>query len=145
MKICFITGTRADFGKLRPVISEFIKRGHDLKIFVTGMHLFDEFGLTIEEVKNHFNELVYTFKNQDLDDPHTKVFIRTLVGLDEFNEAYKPELVFVHGDRVEAFAACSFFAMNQIPVAHIEGGEVSGTIDEIYRHCNTKLFIFILL
>ena len=115
------------------------QRDTKVKIFATGMHLFDEFGLTILEVKRNFGSLVHEYKNQALDEPHTKVFIKTQKGLQEFHKLYDPDLVFVHGDRVEAFAACSYFAMCQTPVAHIEGGEVSGTIDEIYRHCNTKL------
>ena len=139
MKLLFISGTRADFGKLLPVISECLNRGYEVKIFVTGMHLFDEFGLTINEVRRAFGDRVYAFKNQELEDPHTHVFMKTQQGLDDFHKLFEPDLVFVHGDRVEAFAACSYFAMRQTPIAHIEGGEVSGTIDEIYRHCNTKL------
>tara|TARA_A100001015_G_C15035574_1_gene736015 strand:- start:1517 stop:2638 length:1122 start_codon:yes stop_codon:yes gene_type:complete len=139
MRLLFVTGTRADFGKLSPVIAEFIGRGYEVKIFATGMHLFDEFGLTINEVKRKFGNFVYEYKNQNLEDPHTEVFLKTQHGLQKLHALYEPNLVFVHGDRVEAFAACAYFAMNQTPIAHIEGGEVSGTIDEVYRHCNTKL------
>ena len=139
MNISFITGTRADFGKIEPVISELISRGHKISIFATGMHHFQEFGLTLLEVQNKFGDRVFPFVNQELEDPHEQVFIKTIHGLIEFYSKYAPELVFVHGDRIEAFAACSFFAMRQVFVAHIEGGEISGTIDEVYRHCNTKL------
>jgi UDP-N-acetylglucosamine 2-epimerase (hydrolysing) len=52
---------------------------------------------------------------------------------------HRPDLVIIHGDRVEALAASIVCAMKYIPSAHIEGGEVSGTIDESIRHCNTKL------
>jgi len=45
----------------------------------------------------------------------------------------------VHGDRVEAMACALVCATNYIKCAHIEGGEVSGTIDEVFRHCNSKL------
>ena len=113
-----------------------------MSIFATGMHLFEEFGLTIEEVKDKFGHRVYSFENQKLEDPHEVVFVNTVSGLMEFSLKHKPELVFVHGDRIEAFAACALFAMRQVKVAHIEGGEISGTIDEIYRHCNTKLSTF---
>lgn len=139
MRVSFITGTRADFGKIEPVISEFINRGHDVNIFVTGMHHFDEFGLTKIEILNKFEDHVYQYINQELGDPHEQVFIKTMIGLMEYVTFFKPNLIFVHGDRIEAFATCSFCAMRQMPVAHIEGGEVSGTIDEAYRHCNTKL------
>lgn len=139
MKISFITGTRADFGKIEPVIKEFIKRGHEVSIFVTGMHHFDDFGLTRIEIVSRYPECVYEYINQNLGDPHEQVLIKTITGLSKYSELFKPDIFFVHGDRVEAFATSIYCAMKQVPIAHIEGGEVSGTIDEIYRHCNTKL------
>ena len=51
----------------------------------------------------------------------------------------KPDLIVIHGDRIEAIACSLVAATNYYLTMHIEGGEVSGTIDEIFRHCNTKL------
>jgi UDP-N-acetylglucosamine 2-epimerase (hydrolysing) len=61
------------------------------------------------------------------------------MGFSDFVHEHRPDLVIIHGDRVEAMAAAIVCAMRYIPSAHIEGGEVSGTIDESIRHCNTKL------
>jgi UDP-N-acetylglucosamine 2-epimerase (hydrolysing) len=67
------------------------------------------------------------------------VLAKTVMGFSDFVHEHRPDLVVIHGDRVEAMAASIVCAMRYIPSAHIEGGEVSGTIDESIRHCNTKL------
>ena len=72
-------------------------------------------------------------------DPQDKILSRTITGISEYVSRLKPDLVLIHGDRIEAVAASLVCATNNIRSAHIEGGEVSGTIDEVYRHCNTKL------
>ena len=64
---------------------------------------------------------------------------KTILGFSEFVAEEKPDLVVIHGDRIEALAASLVCAMKYIRTAHIEGGEMSGSIDEIFRHCNTKL------
>ena len=72
-------------------------------------------------------------------DPQDKNPFRELQASPNMSADLKPDLVLIHGDRVEAVAASLVCATNYIRSAHIEGGEVSGTIDEVYRHCNTKL------
>ena len=62
-----------------------------------------------------------------------------MTGFSDFCFEYKPDLVIVHGDRFVALACVLVCATNYIRSAHIEGGEVSGTIDEVFRHCNSKL------
>ena len=65
-KILFLTGTRADFGKLKPLI-DFVKKNNkfDFKIFVTGMHMLERYGFTYLEVQKHFSENIYLFDNQE--------------------------------------------------------------------------------
>ncbi len=82
---------------------------------------------------------VHEFLNQRPGDPQDMVLAKTVIGFSDFVAESAPDLIVVHGDRVEALACALVAATNYIRSAHIEGGEVSGTIDEIFRHCNSKL------
>jgi UDP-N-acetylglucosamine 2-epimerase (hydrolysing) len=62
-----------------------------------------------------------------------------MIGFSDYLKELRPDLVVIHGDRIESLACALVCAMNYVLCAHVEGGEVSGTIDEIFRHCNTKL------
>jgi len=138
-RILFVTGTRADFGKLEPLAIAARDVGMDVSFFVTGMHLMPEYGLTKLEVARVTGVTVHEWENQTAGDPQDAVLAKTITGFSDFVRAHKPDLVVVHGDRVEALACALVCATNYIRCAHIEGGEVSGTIDEMFRHCNTKL------
>lgn len=137
--ILFVTGTRADFGKLEPLALIARKAGHKVSFFVTGMHMLPSYGLTKNEVHRVPDASVVEFLNQREGDPQDIIFAKTVIGFSDYLKIEKPDLVVVHGDRVEAMATALVCATNYIRCAHIEGGEVSGTIDEIFRHCNTKL------
>lgn len=139
MNLLFITGTRADFGKLEPLAREASNRNHNITFFITGMHLLKKYGNTSIEVKRLKNVNFYDFVNQKLNDPQDIILAKTISGLSDYVYENKPDLVIIHGDRVEALAASIVCALNNIRSIHIEGGEVSGTIDESIRHCNTKL------
>jgi len=67
------------------------------------------------------------------------VLSKTIIGLSDYVKEIKPDLLIIHGDRVETLAGASVGALNNILVGHIEGGEVSGTVDELIRHAVTKL------
>lgn len=137
--LLFVTGTRADFGKLEPLASAAIKAGHRVTFFVTGMHMLLKYGLTKEEVhlKNLYN--VVEFINHRDGDTQDIIIAKTIVGFSDYLQENTPDLVIIHGDRAEALACAVVCATNYIRCAHVEGGEVSGTIDEQFRHCNTKL------
>lgn len=137
--ILFVTGTRADFGKLEPLGIAARDAGFDVSFFVTGMHMLDRYGLTKLEVQRTPGVAVHEFLNQRPGDPQDMVLAKTVIGFSDFVKEAQPDLVVIHGDRVEALACALVCATNYIRCAHIEGGEVSGTIDEIYRHCNSKL------
>jgi UDP-N-acetylglucosamine 2-epimerase (hydrolysing) len=64
---------------------------------------------------------------------------KTISGLSEFVKVAQPDMMVIHGDRVEALAGAIVGSLNNILVAHIEGGEVSGTIDELMRHATSKM------
>ena len=138
-KLLFITGTRADFGKLEPLALSAKSAGFKIYFFVTGMHLLEKYGLTSIEVSRMKDITRFEFINQMEGDPQDKILSKTITGISEYVGKLKPDLVLIHGDRIEAIAASLVCATRNIRSAHIEGGEVSGTIDEVYRHCNTKL------
>jgi len=138
-KILFITGTRADFGKLQPLASEAHNRGFEICFFVTGMHMLKKYGLTKIEVQRYKEFEVIEFINQREGDSQDVIISKTILGFSDLLQEIKPDLVVIHGDRIEALACSLVCSINYILSVHIEGGELSGTIDEVLRHCNTKL------
>ena len=82
------------------------------------------------------------FKNQKIGENEDIIFRRTLKGFSNFIKKTKPDLVIVHGDRIESLAITVSCFLNNILLAHIEGGEVSGTKDEVIRHSISKLSDF---
>lgn len=139
-KILFLTGTRADFGKLKTLISAVRDSdSFEYGIFATGMHMMSRYGLTVNEIaKSGFNN-IFTYMNQSEGDSMDTILANTVIGLGRYIDEYKYDLIVVHGDRVEALAGATTGALRNILVAHIEGGEVSGTIDELLRHAITKM------
>ncbi len=138
-RILFITGTRADFGKLEPLAAAARDAGFPVSFFATGMHLMDRYGRTKLEVARFHGAEVFEFQNQREGDPQDMILAKTVVGFSDFLTEHRPDLAIVHGDRIEALACALVCATNYIRSAHVEGGEVSGTIDEVFRHCNSKL------
>ena len=138
-KLLFVTGTRADFGKLEPLAHAAQKAGFEISFFIPGMHMMKRYGETRLEVKRFAGAEFFEFVNQREGDALDFILSKTILGFSDFVHEHRPDLVIIHGDRVEALAASIVCAMRYIPSAHIEGGEVSGTIDESIRHCNTKL------
>lgn len=138
-KIIFITGTRADYGKLEPLAMAASSAGYEVHFFVTGMHLIERYGLTTIEVARQKEFKRREFHNQNEGDSQDQILSNTINGFANFIKKEEPDLVLIHGDRIEALAASLVCSINYVRSVHIEGGEVSGTIDEVYRHCNTKL------
>jgi len=139
-KVLFLTGTRADFGKLRPLIRAVNEMpSFSSEIFVTGMHLLQRFGSTWEEVVRSKLAPVHPFVNQAHGDGMDITLAKTVTGLSNYVQESNPDLIVVHGDRVEALAGAIVGTLSNIRVAHIEGGEVSGTVDESLRHAVSKL------
>jgi len=138
--ILFITGTRADFGKIKSLISELEKNSQiETFIFATGMHLLRKYGLTVNEIQKAGFKNIYRYINQNINDSMDMVISKTIQGLSDYVKENAPDLIVVHGDRVETLAGAIVGSLNNILVAHIEGGELSGTIDELVRHSVSKL------
>ena len=139
-KILFLTGTRADFGKIKSLISildndpEF-----EVFVFVTGMHLQAVYGLTLIEIERCDFKNVHTFENSTHETTMDLTLAKTIEGLSSYCKKVNPDLIVVHGDRVETLAGAIVGSLNNILVAHIEGGELSGTVDELIRHSVSKL------
>ncbi|MBW8039131.1 MAG: UDP-N-acetylglucosamine 2-epimerase (hydrolyzing) [Planctomycetes bacterium] len=138
-KLVFLTGTRAEFGKLKPLIRCLNDTDQcEVHLFVTGMHLLEKYGGTAREVLREFPN-VYLYNNQAFGSRMDITLSNTIYGFGYYISEISPDLIIVHGDRVETLAGAIVGALNNILVAHIEGGELSGTIDELMRHSVTKL------
>jgi UDP-N-acetylglucosamine 2-epimerase (hydrolysing) len=139
-KIVFLTGTRADFGKLKSLIE--VMQSADLfeiHIFATGMHMDNKYGFTVREIEKCGYENIYKYINHDSGASMDITLSRTIEGFANYIRLIQPDLIVVHGDRIEALAGATVGALNNILVAHIEGGELSGTVDELIRHAVSKL------
>jgi UDP-N-acetylglucosamine 2-epimerase (hydrolysing) len=139
-KIVFLTGTRADFGKLKSLI-EILRNneGFEVHIFATGMHMDNKYGYTVHEIEKCGYDNIYKYINHDNESMMDITLSRTIEGFANYVRMIEPDLIVVHGDRTEALAGAIVGALNNILVAHIEGGELSGTVDELIRHAVSKL------
>lgn len=143
-KICVITGTRAEYGLLKPLIQK-INNDEclELQLVVTGMHLSPEFGLTYKEIEQDGFEI--TERNEMLlssDTPNgiTKSIGLGIIGFADIFTRLTPDMIVILGDRYEALAAATAAMIHRVPIAHIHGGEVTeGVIDESIRHAITKM------
>ena len=139
-KILFLTGTRADFGKIKSLIS--ILDNHqefETFVFVTGMHLQKEYGYTLIEIERCNFKNIHAFQNHTHETTMDLTLAKTIEGFSSYCKKINPDLIVIHGDRVETLAGAIVGSLNNILVAHIEGGELSGTVDELIRHSVTKL------
>ena len=139
-KIVFLTGTRADFGKLKSLMRKIEHDSrYELHVFVTGMHMLAKYGYTCAEVENSKLPNIFKYINQNSNDQMDNVLAKTIAGLSDYCHEIRPDLLVIHGDRVEALAGAAVGTLNNILVGHVEGGEVSGTVDEQIRHAVSKL------
>lgn len=139
-RIVFLTGTRADFGKLKPLMHAVDGcPAFEGAVFVTGMHMLSRYGLTIDEVTKAGFSRIHAFMNQFHGEPSEHILANTITGLSRYVQEYQPDMIVVHGDRVETLAGAIVGTLRNVLVAHIEGGELSGTIDETIRHAVSKL------
>ncbi|HVN05689.1 MAG TPA: UDP-N-acetylglucosamine 2-epimerase, partial [Bryobacteraceae bacterium] len=139
-RVVFLTGTRADFGKLKPLMRAVDTcRLFEGAVFATGMHMLSRYGLTVEEVTKAGFSRIHGYINQFHGEQPELILANTINGLSRYVQEYEPDMLVVHGDRVEALAGAIVGALRNVLVAHIEGGELSGTIDGTIRHAVSKL------
>jgi GDP/UDP-N,N'-diacetylbacillosamine 2-epimerase (hydrolysing) len=142
-KILVTTGTRAEYGILRPILDEIIKsKKLKLYLIVTGTHLSKKHGYTINEIKKDGFKISSSIHILPKDDTLFSLSKSVGKGIIKFSEIFnkiKPDLNLVLGDRGEMLASSIAASQMNIPNVHIHGGDVSGGIDEYNRHAITKL------
>ena len=143
-RIGIMTGTRAEYGLLKPLMQE-INKDNDLELYliVSGMHLSPEFGMTYQEIEEdgfEINAKVEMLLSSDSPAGISKSIGLGVIGFaDEFQRADLDMLILL-GDRYEALSAAICALVMRIPIAHLHGGEVTeGAIDEGIRHSITKM------
>ena len=143
-KICVVTGSRSEYGLLRWVMQEISESPKlDLQIIVTGTHLSQEFGMTIEEIKKDGfkpNSKVDMLLSSNTEVAVAKSMGLGVIGFSDALAGLDPDLLLLLGDRFEIFSVASVAVILGIPIAHIHGGEGSeGAIDEVFRHAISKM------
>lgn len=143
-KICVVTGTRAEYGLLKPIIDRVYHDAElELQLVATGMHLSPEFGLTYHEIETDgypITDKVEMLLSSDSNVGITKSMAVALMGFADSFDRLKPDIVVILGDRYEMLMVASAAMIARIPIAHIHGGELTeGLIDEAIRHSITKM------
>jgi len=136
-KILIITGTRAEYGLLKPVINRMLRSNKlTAQLLVTGIHTLKIFGNTIEEIKKDFavSAVVKISENDSMSQSLSK----EISGIEKYCASNRPDYIFVLGDRDEAFAGAITGLHLNIPVIHFSGGDVSGpSVDHYLRNAIT--------
>lgn len=143
-KVCVVTGTRAEYGLLKPVIDRISKDDElELCLVVTGMHLSPEFGLTYREIEEDgygINRKIEMLLSADTPSSIVKSMGIEMIGFADTYAEEQPDMVVVLGDRYEILVAATAAMVHRIPIAHIHGGEsTEGAMDEAIRHSITKM------
>ncbi len=146
-KIAVITGTRAEFGLLSPLLDEIQKETEmQLQLVVTAMHLSPEFGYTVDEIEKKgykIDKKVECLLSSDTAVGITKSVGLAMIGFADALNELAPDLLIILGDRTEMLAAATAAMVANIPIAHIHGGETTeGAYDESIRHAITKMSYF---
>ncbi len=143
-KICVVTGSRAEYGILKPLLDSIVKDNRlRLQIVAIGMHMSKEFGLTYKEIESdgfRIDRKVHTLVHSDTHAGISSSMARSLEASAQAFESLCPDVVILLGDRFDIFSAATSAYIAGIPIAHIHGGEVTeAVIDEAFRHSITKM------
>ncbi len=142
--ICFITGSRAEYGLLAPLMTMVRNDSRcRLQIVATAMHLSPEFGQTVKEITRDgffIDEQVEMLLSSDTAAGTAKSMGLGAIGLADAVQRLHPDVIVLLGDRFESFIAAAVANIFRIPVAHLHGGEITaGAFDEAFRHSMTKM------
>lgn len=142
LKICVVTGSRAEYGLLRALLKEIQSHPQtELQLVVTGTHLVREFGYTVSEIEKEFSvarKVDIHLQEKSREEGMGKPFARAILGMTSTFEELSPDWVVITADRFEMLAATLCACFQNIPIAHISGGEVSGTVDDTFRHAISR-------
>ncbi|MFH1583262.1 MAG: UDP-N-acetylglucosamine 2-epimerase [Candidatus Falkowbacteria bacterium] len=142
LKIAYVSGTRADFGLMTPILRAIRKSGKlELQVYATGMHLMPEFGMTINQIKKEFKKVI---KIEAIFKSDSMIGTANFTGdfLSKVIKAFiknKPDLALILGDRPEMLCVAVACLYLKIPTAHVHGGERTSAVDEVARQAITKL------
>jgi GDP/UDP-N,N'-diacetylbacillosamine 2-epimerase (hydrolysing) len=143
-KISVVTGSRAEYGLLYPLLKEIVSDTDlILQLVVTGTHLSPEFGQTYKEIIDDgfiIDETVEMLLSSDTAVGVTKSLGLGIIGFADVFHRLQPDIIVLLGDRFEILAAAQAAMVANIPIAHLHGGEsTEGAIDEAIRHSITKM------
>jgi GDP/UDP-N,N'-diacetylbacillosamine 2-epimerase (hydrolysing) len=143
-KLAVLTGTRADFGLLAPIIKKLRTFPDlDVRLAVTGAHLSPEFGLTVSEIEAEgipVDRKIEILLSSDTPSAISKSMGLAMIGFGDYFQDSAPDALLVLGDRYETLAAACAAVNARIPIFHLYGGETTeGAVDEGFRHALTKL------
>jgi UDP-hydrolysing UDP-N-acetyl-D-glucosamine 2-epimerase len=146
-KVCFFTGTRAEYGLLKPLMKKIEEdKDFQIQIIASGMHLSPEFGLTYKQIEEDgffIDEKVENLLSADTDTAISKSIGLGIISYTDALNRLNPDLLIVLGDRYETYAAVIAAYTMKILVAHLHGGETTeGAYDEAYRHSISKMSYF---
>lgn len=144
MKICIATGTRAEYGLLKPLIEKISSDNYfTLQLLVTGAHLSPEFGLTYKQIESDgytIDAKVEMLLSSDTSEGITKSMGLGMIGYSDSLKQLSPDLLIILGDRYEMLSIASTALIFRIPIVHIHGGEITeGAYDDAIRHAITKM------
>ncbi|MFM2225334.1 MAG: hypothetical protein RJA07_1536 [Bacteroidota bacterium] len=144
IKICIVTGSRAEYGLLKPLIKLMIKdNDFDVKVVATASHLEKRFGYTYKEIEKDnisIHQKINISIGETSADNINQSFSKCVSKFSTYFVENKPNYLLILGDRYEMLAIAIAAYIHQIPIAHINGGEAtSGTMDEGFRHSISKL------
>lgn len=141
-KIFVLTGKRGGFGAMKPML-RLLRDAADmeLQLVVTDQHVSERFGRTIREVEQEFQVTAAVDMEQEGDAPYqrAKALGVCLTRMSDVLERLKPDVCVLYGDRGEVLATATAATTMGIPIAHLQGGDLSGSVDEQVRHAVTKL------
>ncbi len=143
-KIAAVTSSRADYSHLYWPLRELAAHPDiDLKIIAMGPHLSPEFGSTAQEIEKdgfRIDARVECLLSSDTDVGMAKTIGVAALGLADCLGQMRPDLLLLIADRYEMLAPAAVATALRIPIAHVEGGEISeGAIDDAVRNALTKL------
>ena len=142
MNILVFTGSRGEWGYLKPILDRFKKQDIKFEICVTNMHLLKSKGYSINEIQNCGFEVKYRIPIYGTEDhlvATSKAISEIISSLSSILYSNKFDLLLIAGDRFETLAAAITAFYNEIPIAHIQAGEKSGNKDDMARHSITRL------
>jgi GDP/UDP-N,N'-diacetylbacillosamine 2-epimerase (hydrolysing) len=141
-RIMVLTGKRGGFGAMKPMLRLMQSDPEvELQLVVTDQHVSDRFGRTEREVRQEFDIAAAVDMRQADASPESRACAlgRCLEGIARTLAALRPDICVLYGDRGEVLTTAIAATTLNIPIAHLQGGDVSGSLDDPMRHAVTKL------